>query len=102
VTGISTVAVAAALSRMRVSVVAFKIHLLLLDSKSLFLETLETDTPIPKEEEEAVFLTKPEQIRERFGQSLFLLKLIRDFDINNSNSNEKKKRKKESSESDSN
>jgi hypothetical protein len=79
VTGISTVAVAAALSRMRESVVAFKIHLLLLDSKSLFLETLETDTPIPKEEEEAAFLTKPEQSRERFGQSLFLLKLTSGF-----------------------
>ena len=78
-TGISTVAVAAALSRMRESVVAFKIHLLLLDSKSLFLETLETDTPIPKEEEEAAFLTKPEQSRERFGQSLFLLKLTSGF-----------------------
>jgi hypothetical protein len=76
VTGISTVAVAAALSRMRVSVVAFKIHLLLLDSKSLFLEA---DTPIPKEEEEAAFLTKPEQSRERFGQSLFLLKLTSGF-----------------------
>jgi len=73
------VAVAAALSRMRESVVAFKIHLLLLDSKSLFLETLETDTPIPKEEEEAAFLTKPEQSRERFGQSLFLLKLTSGF-----------------------
>jgi hypothetical protein len=79
VTGISTVAVAAALSRMRESVVAFKIHLLLLDSKSLFLETLETDTPIPKEEEEAAFLTKPEQSKERFGQSLFLLKLTSGF-----------------------
>ena len=72
-------AVVAAMSRMRVSVVAFKIHLLLLDSKSLFLETLETDTPIPKEEEETAFLTKPEQNRERFGQSFFLLKLTSGF-----------------------
>ena len=75
-------AVPAALSRMRVSVEAFKIHLLLLDSKSLFLETLETNAPIPKEEEEeeeALFLIGPKQSRERFGQSLFLLKLTLEF-----------------------
>jgi hypothetical protein len=46
---------------MRVSVVALKINLLL-DSKSGFLKTLET---------EIVFLTKPKQRRE---QSLFWLK----------------------------